>query len=141
MRALAAVVPMLACASSAAGVYVDAEAPAPRDASCSGQRGPSRVEGVDPVTGCPQLVVVEHRWSAPRVCERIEPGCAAPAACRFPVRLVAPALAGCSAPGIDTRYELCRCEFGVVECAGRAPVVGDWPGCVASNILCYDCRR
>lgn len=133
--------PLVACASSAASTSVDGAVAPSRDASCSGERGPSRVEGIDPATGCPRLVVVEHRWSAPRVCERIEPGCSAPAACRFPVRLVAPALPGCSAQGIDTRYEQCRCEFGVVECAGRAPVAGDWPGCVASNILCYDCAR
>lgn len=130
----------LGCASTAAGVYADGAAAPARDASCSGERVPTRAEGVDPATGCPSLVTVEHRWAAPRVCERIEPACAAPPACRFPVRLVAPALPGCRGAGLDARFESCRCEFGVVECPSRAPGLGEWPGCVNNSAICYECQ-
>lgn len=131
--------PLVACASSATATYGDGAVPAPRDVTCSGERSASRVESVDPATGCPSRVLVEHRWAAPRVCERLEPACGIDPACRFSVRLVAPALPGCRAPGVDHTFTACRCEFGVIECAGGSAPVGDWPGCVANNTLCYDC--
>lgn len=130
---------LLGCASTTAGTFVDGSAPPPRDASCSGQRTPARALDPDPATGCPREVVVEHRWSAPRVCERVEPSCTVPAGCRFPVRLLAPALPGCTRPGLAAVFAACRCEFGVVECASRAPTLGEWPGCVSNSMLCYDC--
>lgn len=134
----ALILALCGCASTAGSTAADAAA-ARLDASCSGNRVPTEALGVDPLTRCPREVVVTHRWTSRRVCERVEPACEAPPACRFEVRLVAPALPGCAAPGIDARYPLCRCEFGVVECPTRAAVVGEWPGCVNNSAICYNC--
>lgn len=131
---------LLACGSTVGSTSSDASAAVPRDASCSGQREPTRVEGVDPATGCPRDVVVTHVWSGRRVCDRIEPACAVAPACRFSVRVLAPALAGCRGAGLDARYTLCRCEFGVVECPSRSPTAGEWPGCVNNSAICFDCE-
>ncbi len=140
MRALgAALGALLGCASAAGATGAEAGVTAAPDATCSGQRTPTEALGVDPATGCPRELVVTHRWSARRVCERVEPACTAPRGCRFDVRLVAPTLPGCRAPSLDARYAQCRCEFGVVECSSRSPQTGEWPGCVNNSALCYDC--
>ncbi len=134
-------VALLGCASTAGATSSDGAVTPGPDATCSGQRTPSEARDVNPMTRCPREVVVTHRWSARRVCERVEPACDAPRECRFDVRLLAPALPGCRAPGLDARYALCRCEFGVVECSTRSAEAGEWPGCVNNSALCYDCDR
>lgn len=141
--ALLALGSLASCARSATGTFADASIVdrAPVDSSCTGLPGPSSVEGVDPATGCPALARVERRVAAPMSCERLEPRCAIPVACRFPVALLALPSSACGRPPLSLRFESCRCEFGVIECPGESPGWGPWPGCTANAMLCDPCLR
>jgi len=130
----------MGCAATAVSTTQDAavrDVPAP-DRSCTGQRGASTVEGVDPASGCPTLVRVAHSVP-PNACERLEPRCTIEPACRFDVVLEVRGVSGCPMV-IQPRFGACRCEFGVVECPGQNEAFGPWPGCVGNNYVCDPCR-
>lgn len=145
MRALrAGLVSGALCAGCAASATASTEDATVRDAalpdrSCTGRVGPSAVEDIDPVTGCPGLVRVDHTVAAPGACVRIEPRCTIGADCRFDVALTVRSTV-CSAARRPV-FAACRCEFGVVECPGEVDGFGTWPGCTNNNLLCDPCGR
>lgn len=126
-----------ACASAATAVFADASA-AP-EVACTGIREPTTIVRNDPDSGCPTLLSYTHRWRSTHTCDHFEPGCSVAPNCRFQLHVTAPALAGCARAGVEATFPVCRCEFGVVECPSAADPIGDYPGCVANNVACYDC--